>query len=91
MSVLTESERSEFLANHPEWAIENEMLVRTYEFKDFVEAFAFVARVALHAEKIFHHPDIEIKWNTVTLNLTTHSAGGVTSKDVELVEAIEKG
>ena len=65
-------------------------LVRSFRFKDFSEAFAFLARVALYAEKVDHHPEFTSVWNRVDFRLTTHSAGGVTDKDRELAETINQ-
>jgi 4a-hydroxytetrahydrobiopterin dehydratase len=74
------------------WALEDsgKALVRTLRFKDFSEAFAFLARVALHAEKVDHHPEFTSVWNRVDLRLTSHDAGGVTQRDRELAEAINR-
>ena len=63
---------------------------KTYEFGDFVHAMGFVTSVALLAEKANHHPDIDVRWNKVTLVLSTHSAGGLTEKDFNLARQIEK-
>jgi 4a-hydroxytetrahydrobiopterin dehydratase len=63
-------------------------LVRTVKLKDFSEAFAFLTRVALHAEKVDHHPEFTSVWNRVDFRLTSHDAGGVTERDVALAEAI---
>jgi 4a-hydroxytetrahydrobiopterin dehydratase len=63
-------------------------LVRSFAFKDFSEAFAFLARVAMHAEKVNHHPEFTNVWNRVDFRLTTHDTGGVTERDVKLAEAI---
>ena len=65
-------------------------LIRTIKFKDFSEAFAFLTRVAMHAEKVDHHPEFTSVWNRVDFRLTTHSAGGVTERDRELAEAINR-
>ena len=62
---------------------------RTYRFKDFAEAFAFLTRVAAHAEAVDHHPEFTSIWNRVDFRLTTHDAGGVTMRDVELARAID--
>ena len=72
------------------WTIEDggKALVRTIKFKDFSEAFAFLTRVAMHAEKVDHHPEFTNVWNRVDFRLTTHDAGGVTKRDVKLAEAI---
>lgn len=73
------------------WKEQNNSLQRTFEFKDFSEAFAFMTRVALIAEKIDHHPDWSNSWNKVNISLSTHSAGNtVTDKDRKLAEAIDK-
>ena len=63
---------------------------RSFRFEDFSEAFAFLTRVAMHAEKIDHHPEFTNVWNRVDFRLTTHDAGGVTDRDRELAAIIEK-
>ncbi|MCJ8191318.1 4a-hydroxytetrahydrobiopterin dehydratase [Sphingomicrobium aestuariivivum] len=74
-----------------DWHEREDALVRTFAFEDFSEAFAFLARVALLAEKHDHHPEIHNVWNRVTLRLTTHGAGNVvTDKDKSLAAAIDK-
>jgi 4a-hydroxytetrahydrobiopterin dehydratase len=65
-------------------------LERTYRFKDFAEAFAFLTRVAAHAEAVDHHPEFTSVWNRVDFRLTSHDAGGVTQRDVALAEAIDE-
>ncbi len=69
-----------------EWGQAGEALQRTYKFKDFVEAMKFVTKVADAAESAQHHPDILIRWNLVTLTLTTHDAGGISEKDFALAK-----
>ena len=64
-------------------------LERSYRFKDFAEAFAFLTRVAAHAEAVNHHPEFTSVWDRVDFRLTSHDAGGVTARDVALAEAIE--
>jgi 4a-hydroxytetrahydrobiopterin dehydratase len=63
-------------------------LVRSFRFADFSEAFAFLTRVALHAEKVDHHPEFTSVWNRVDFRLTSHDAGGLTARDVALAHAI---
>jgi 4a-hydroxytetrahydrobiopterin dehydratase len=63
-------------------------LVRTFKFEDFSAAFAFLTRVALHAEKVDHHPEFTNVWNRVDFRLTSHDAGGVTERDLSLAQAI---
>ena len=65
-------------------------LVRSFEFKDFSEAFGFLTRVALHAEKVDHHPEFTSVWNKVDFRLTSHDAGRVTERDHALAEAINR-
>lgn len=73
------------------WKEEDNKLKRTFEFKNFVEAFGFMSSVALVAEKMEHHPNWSNVYNTVTIELTTHDAGNtVTDKDRKLAEAIDK-
>lgn len=64
-------------------------LEKSFRFGDFSEAFAFVARVAMHAEKHDHHPEFTSVWNRVDFRLTSHDAGGVTERDVALARAID--
>lgn len=86
---LTAAERAGFLAAHPGWSITEETLGRTVEFSDFPEAMGFVNRMALAAQALDHHPDIDIRWNRVTLRLTTHSAAALTGLDRALAELID--
>ena len=65
-------------------------LVRTFKFADFSEAFGFLTRVALYAEKVVHHPEFTNVWNRVDFRLTSHDAGGVTARDIQLAEAINR-
>jgi 4a-hydroxytetrahydrobiopterin dehydratase len=71
------------------WAREGSELVLTVRRKDFAGALAYVNAVGERAEAADHHPDIDIRWNTVTLRLSTHSAGGLTDKDLALSEQID--
>ncbi len=72
----------------PGWENNGKEITRTYKFKDFAEALAFVNRVGQLAEQADHHPDIDIRYNKVRLVLSTHSAGGLTSKDFALARQI---
>jgi 4a-hydroxytetrahydrobiopterin dehydratase len=86
---LTDDERSSFLDAHPDWAMDGEEISRTFAFDDFNEAMGFVNRVALAAEVADHHPDIDIRWNEVTLVLSTHSESALTEKDTTLAEQVD--
>ena len=63
-------------------------LVRSVKFKDFSQAFAFLTRVAMHAERVDHHPEFTSVWNRVDFRLTSHDVGGVTARDIALAEVI---
>lgn len=78
-----------FVSAHPDWTWADDSITRIYEFDDFGESMGFVTRVALAAEKADHHPDIDIRWNRVTLTLSTHSAGGLTQKDLDLADVAD--
>jgi 4a-hydroxytetrahydrobiopterin dehydratase len=73
------------------WEEQNNKLRRTFTFKDFTQAFAFMTRIAFAAEKMNHHPEWTNVWNKVSISLSTHDAGDiVTEKDRKLAEAIDK-
>ena len=63
---------------------------KRFTFADFSEAFAFLTRVAMHAEKVDHHPEVTSAWNRIDFRLTSHDVGGVTDRDVELATAIDR-
>lgn len=86
MTLATDTDVETFLEAHPDWVREKSEITRTYVFTDFNQAMGFVCRVALAAEKANHHPDITIRWNKVTLTLSTHSEGGLTSRDLVLAD-----
>ena len=65
-------------------------LEKSFRFRDFSEAFGFLTRVAMHAEKIDHHPEFTSVWNRVDFRLTTHDSGGVTERDLKLADAIDR-
>jgi len=65
-------------------------LEKSFHFRDFSKAFAFLTRVAMHAEKVDHHPEFTNVWNRVDFRLTTHDAGGITNRDRELATKIEE-
>ena len=71
------------------WQEKNNKLYRKFQFKDFSEAFAFMTRVALEAEKMNHHPEWSNVYNNVTIKLSTHDAGGITDHDIALAKIID--
>jgi 4a-hydroxytetrahydrobiopterin dehydratase len=78
------------LAELAAWTVRDGKLHRTYRFGDFVEAFGFMASVALVAERLNHHPEWSNVWNTVVIDLTTHDAGGLTAADFALAREMER-
>lgn len=84
MAKLSASEIKTALASTPAWRRRGKNIERTFEFKDFPGAIKFVNALAKLAEKANHHPDIDIRWNKVTLALSTHDEGGLTAKDFAL-------
>jgi 4a-hydroxytetrahydrobiopterin dehydratase len=91
VAVLGETERTEALAGLPGWSFDagRNGIAKRFTFADFGEAFAFMTRIALEAEKADHHPEWSNVWNRVDILLSTHSDGGVTAKDVALAAKIE--
>jgi 4a-hydroxytetrahydrobiopterin dehydratase len=89
MALYTDDQITAGLQSLKGWSRAGDEIKKTFELKDFVHAMGFVNSVALLAEKANHHPDIDIRWNKITLTLATHSAGGLTDKDFALAQAIE--
>ena len=77
------------LAQGMSWERQGDELVKERRGKDFADSLAYVNAVGALAEEMDHHPDIDIRWNTVTLRLTTHSAGGLTDLDLDLARRID--
>lgn len=90
MPRLTDTERDTALSALPEWTLRQDGLaiVRRFTFGDFSQAFGFMTRVALYAEKADHHPEWFNVWNRVDVTLTTHDAGGLSQRDVAMATAI---
>lgn len=88
---LSEAERAEALDGLPDWDYDEgrDAITRTVVFTDFAEAFGFMAQVAILAEKANHHPEWTNVWNRVEILLTTHDAGGLSPRDIELAEKID--
>jgi 4a-hydroxytetrahydrobiopterin dehydratase len=90
-SRLTAQERSALAGTVPAWRVSEagDTITREFRFRDFSEAWGFLSRVALVAEKQDHHPEWRNSYNRVTITLTTHDAGGLTGRDVALARAID--
>lgn len=86
---IDKDELEALLKKLPEWDHEGNEIVRVMEFDEFMEGIDFVDAVAEIAEEAGHHPDIDIRWCTVTLRLTTHDAGGLTELDIEVAKKID--
>jgi 4a-hydroxytetrahydrobiopterin dehydratase len=88
---LEEDARRAALADLTDWSEDGarDAITRSFKFRDFSEAFAFMTRVALAAEQADHHPEWSNVWNRVDVLLTTHSAGGVTQKDLDLAKRMD--
>ncbi len=84
LTKLSDQEIAAAVKNLPGWSLREGNLHRVFEFADFVHAFGFMTSVALAAEAMNHHPDWSNGWNKVTINLCTHSAGGITKNDFAL-------
>lgn len=87
--LIDAGELEALLKKLPEWDHEGNTLIRVMEFDDFMEGIDFVNAVAEIAEEAGHHPDIDIRWCTITLNLTTHDVGGLTDLDIEVAKKID--
>ncbi len=87
--LLVENELKQALKRIPEWEMVDKCIERTIEFDDFVGAIDFVDQVAEIAEEEDHHPDIDIRYNKVTLSLSTHHESGLTSRDFNVAERID--
>lgn len=88
--LLTDAEIEDQAKSLKGWTVEGKELQQTFKFKGFVEAIAFVNKIVEPAEAAGHHPDLTISYNKVNVTLTTHDAGGLTSKDFELAQVISK-
>lgn len=88
---LSQAEREDALEGLPEWDYQDgrDAITRSFTFDDFSQAFAFMTQVALLAEKADHHPEWSNVWNRVDILLTTHDAGGLSGRDIDMAQAID--
>ena len=87
--LLSGPEMAQAVAEIPHWGYQGDRLSRAFEFADFNEAFGFMSRVALIAERLFHHPEWSNVWNRVEIVITNHDAGGLTELDVEFCRRVD--
>lgn len=90
MQKLSGAELDAALAGLPGWTIDDGKLHREYKFPDFIHAFGFMTTAALAIEKMNHHPEWFNVYNRVSVHLTTHDAGGITSKDIQLAKLLDE-
>jgi len=88
-ALVAQSDIKGMMKRIPEWETDKKSIERTFEFDDFAQAVDFVNAVAEIAEEEDHHPDIDIRWNRVRLVLSTHSEGGLTSRDFQVAEKLD--
>ena len=88
MIKLSESSIEEKLENLPGWSVKNDKLYKEFQFNDFNQAFGFMTRAAMEIEKMNHHPEWFNVYNRITVELTTHDAGGITDNDVNLARIL---
>lgn len=89
MKKYTDTEINEFLTTLEGWEYVDGAIETTFEFKNFKETFCIMTHIAFECEKLNHHPDWTNVYNTLTIRLSTHDAGGVTDKDFKLAHTIE--
>jgi 4a-hydroxytetrahydrobiopterin dehydratase len=89
-TTLSPEELNVFLARYMDWSLHDGKLVRGFVFDDFKASMVFVNRVAELAEEANHHPDIDIRYNTVELALVSHDAGGITARDVRMASLLSE-
>ncbi len=88
--LLSDQEISRLSKDIPSWQLKDKKLIRTFHFKNFVEAFGFMTKVAILAESFCHHPEWMNVYSKVEIQLTTHDLGGISSNDFELAKAIDR-
>ena len=90
MAVLSDSEIQQALGSLPGWTRTGIAIQRIFQFPDFKAAMAFVNKIAEAAEEANHHPDIDIRYNKVTMSLVSHDSGGITKRDIGMAERINQ-
>jgi len=89
MKQLTKEEINTFIAAHSKWEYKDNKLCREYTFRDFKEAFSFMTRAALISEKFDHHPEWQNVYNKVSIQMSTHTANGITENDTRWISALD--
>ncbi len=87
---ISDNEAKEFLAEHKDWAIKSGMLERTFKFDSFLDCISFVQTVAMAAEEADHHPDMDVRFDKLTVKWVTHDVKGLSGKDLQLAHACDE-
>tara|TARA_Y100001968_G_scaffold84158_1_gene75238 strand:- start:874 stop:1161 length:288 start_codon:yes stop_codon:yes gene_type:complete len=90
ISLIKQTQLNNFIEKNPSWIVDNKTIKKEFEFENFIDAFGFMSKVALLSEKMNHHPNWQNTYNKVTIELTTHDKGGITTNDTKLAESIDK-
>ena len=90
VSLIENGQLNYFIERNPSWSTNKKTIKKEFEFNSFIEAFGFMSQVALLSEKMDHHPNWQNTYNKVTIELTTHDKGGITTNDTKLAEEIDK-
>ena len=88
-ALLSEAEIRRRIRSVDGWRLKGRFITKTYEFESFMEGMAFIGKVARVAQEQDHHPDMAVRYTTVTLSIQTHSEGGITARDFRLARAID--
>ena len=90
VSLIEKNQLDNFIEKNPSWIIDNKKIKKEFKFNNFIDAFGFICKVALLSEKMDHHPNWQNTYNKVTIELTTHDKGGLTTNDIQLAESIDE-
>ena len=89
-SLIEKNQLDYFIKKNPSWMIDNQTIKKEFKFDNFIDAFGFMSKVALLSEKMDHHPNWQNTYNKVTIELTTHDMGGISTNDIKLAEVIDQ-
>ena len=89
MEKLNDASINDWLSEQDGWERDGDMITKEFNFDSFRDGIVFVNRVATVADEMNHHPDIDIRYTTITIAMTTHDAGGLTEKDLELAQQVD--
>ena len=90
ISLIDQKQLDYFIDKNPSWIIHDQNIKKVFTFGNFIEAFAFISKVALLSEKMDHHPSWQNTYNKVTIELTTHDLGGISTNDIKLAASIDE-